>query len=65
MDMCTVICYWYVGSNQPLVPPLKYAKATDFPPHAVKRMRGTMSMMKKLILEIVERRLVLAVTMDV
>ena len=31
MDMCTVICYWYVGSKQPLVPPLKFTKAVDFP----------------------------------
>ena len=49
MDMCTVICYWYVGSKQPLVPPLKFAKAVDFPPLDVRKMRGTMCMMKKLI----------------
>jgi hypothetical protein len=50
MDMCTVICYWYIGSKQLLVPPLKFAKAIDFPPaQDVKKMRSTMCMMKKLI----------------
>ena len=39
MDMCTVICYWYVGSKQPLVPTLKFAKAVDFPPQDVKKER--------------------------
>ena len=31
MNLQTLIVYWHCGSTQPLVPPLRYVKAYDFP----------------------------------
>ena len=44
-----VINFWYVGTSHPHIPPLRYAKASDFPKAKVRSARATMSMMKKLM----------------
>ena len=49
MDSPTLINLWHVGTAHPHVPPLKYAKAHDFPKPKVKAMSGTLSHMKKLM----------------
>ena len=47
MNLHTLIVYWFVGSEHPVVPPLKYVKPFDFPNK--NRMRITICQMKKLM----------------
>ena len=55
MDLPTLINLWHVGTTHPHVPPLKYAKARDFPKPKVRYMSGILSQMKKLMVVGVER----------
>ena len=45
MNLHTLIVNWFVGSKHPLIPPLKFARADDFP--KVKSMKCTLSKMRK------------------
>ena len=49
MNLHTLIVYWFVGSQQPFVPPLRYIKGYDFPGKQMAKMRVQVSMMRKLI----------------
>jgi hypothetical protein len=51
MTLQTLVCYWYCGSTNPHCPPLRYAKAFDFP--TKKSMRTTLSQMKRMVKEVV------------
>ena len=46
MTLQTLITYWYCGSIQPQVPPLRYMKAFDFP-QQIKTMKVVISQMKR------------------
>ena len=50
MTLQTLITYWHCGSNVPHIPPLKYARAFDFP--TKKSMKVQLSQMKKLMKEV-------------
>lgn len=52
MSLQTLIVYWYVGSNQPHCPPLKYVKCYDFPAKK-KTMKVVLSQMKRMITEVI------------
>lgn len=45
----TLIMYWFVGSDHPVVPPLKYVKPFDFVDKIKSSMQGMLRQMKKLI----------------
>ena len=47
MTLQTLICNWYCGSTNPHCPPLKYAKAFDFP--TKKNMKAVLSQMKRMM----------------
>ena len=49
MNLHTLITYWFVRSEHPVVPPLKYVKPFDFEEKKRSSMQGMLSQMKKLM----------------
>ena len=51
MTLQTLITFWLCGSKQPHCPPLKYAKARDFPKNK-KTMQVKLCQMKRMMREV-------------
>ena len=49
MNLHTLITYWFVGSEHPVVPTLKYVKPFDFEEKKRSSMQVLLSQMKKLM----------------